>query len=64
MVQRTMVCVHGSISLSGETFHFVPSERGLREGEPMCPLLSVMVIEFLSRRIKFAKDTNSSFTHV
>jgi len=44
-----------SILINGAASHFFHSERGLRQGCPLSPLLFLLVMEALSRLIKSAK---------
>lgn len=65
-VARIMTCVclaKFSISLNGECFRFFPSERGLRQGDPMSPLPFVIIVEYLSRSIKVAIKCHSFKFH-
>lgn len=47
-----------SVLLNGEAASFFNSERGLRQGCPLSPLLFLLIMEDLSRTITSARDRN------
>jgi len=54
-----MECVSNakfSIKLRGELNGFFGSNRGLRQGDLMSPLLFVLIMEYLTRALKIAAE--------
>jgi len=54
--------VHFSVLVNGDAAGFFPSTRGLRQGDPLSPLLFILVMETLSRLI--CKATEVGFLEV
>lgn len=63
-VHWVMVCITTakfSIRLNGELFGYFKSGRGLRQGDPMSPLIFVLVMDYLARTLKVASSQPSSW---
>ncbi|XP_074288901.1 uncharacterized protein LOC141614046 [Silene latifolia] len=57
--QLVMVCVNSTaftLSLNGSNFGYFKGQRGLRQGDPISPLIFTMCMEYLTRLIKFATE--------
>ncbi|XP_074314193.1 uncharacterized protein LOC141649400 [Silene latifolia] len=58
-IQLVMQCVRSTtftLSLNGSNFGYFKGQRGLRQGDPISPLLFTICMEYLTRLIKFATD--------
>ncbi|XP_074305916.1 uncharacterized protein LOC141641142 [Silene latifolia] len=54
-----MQCVRSTsftLSLNGNNFGYFKGQRGLRQGDPISPLLFTICMEYLTRLIKFSTD--------
>ncbi|XP_074265496.1 uncharacterized protein LOC141587931 [Silene latifolia] len=59
MVQWIMVCVSTpsfTISLNGSQFGYFKGKRGLRQGDPMSPLLFTLCLEYFSRILRVVTE--------
>ncbi|XP_074317909.1 uncharacterized protein LOC141654182 [Silene latifolia] len=57
--QLVMQCVRSTsftLSLNGNNFGYFKGQRGLRQGDPISPLLFTICMEYLTRLIKFATN--------
>ncbi|XP_062099754.1 uncharacterized protein LOC133805589 [Humulus lupulus] len=58
-VQRVMSCVRSttySLSMNGRVQGSFKGEKGLRQGDPLSPLLFVLIMEYLTRRLQLAAN--------
>ncbi|XP_074303607.1 uncharacterized protein LOC141638058 [Silene latifolia] len=46
-----------SLMLNGDIFEFFKGEKGLRQGDPLSPLLFTIAMEYLSRVLTYVTDT-------
>ncbi|XP_074305789.1 uncharacterized protein LOC141641010 [Silene latifolia] len=56
---RVMTCVKStsfSLCLNGSSFGYFKGKRGLKQGDPISPLIFTMCMEYLTRMINFATD--------
>lgn len=51
------------IKVNGEGYGFFDGKRGLRHGDPMPPLLFVLVMEYLSRTLKYISEFSNFKFH-
>ncbi|KAK1319585.1 hypothetical protein QJS10_CPB04g01321 [Acorus calamus] len=54
ILQRCMETGHGSVLLNGSPHEFFPLDRGLRQGDPLSPILFIYVVKALCRMCKVA----------
>ncbi|XP_074299886.1 uncharacterized protein LOC141631065 [Silene latifolia] len=58
--QKVMMCIKTTsfiLSLNGSAIGYFKGQRGLRQGNPISPLIFTMCMDYLTRLIKFATDT-------
>ncbi|XP_074304745.1 putative mitochondrial protein AtMg01250 [Silene latifolia] len=54
-----MVCVKStsfSLCLNGSTFGYFKGQRGLRQGDPISPLIFTLCMDYLTRMINYATE--------
>ncbi|XP_074267282.1 putative mitochondrial protein AtMg01250 [Silene latifolia] len=54
MVMQCITTASFSLSLNGEMFGYFKGQRGLRQGDPLSPLIFTLCMEYLTRTLKYA----------
>ncbi|KAL9227921.1 hypothetical protein vseg_003556 [Gypsophila vaccaria] len=63
MIMECITSPSYSLSLNGEMFGFFKGKRGLRQGDPLSPLIFTICMEYLTRTLKYAAMRNNFGYH-